>query len=244
MQSTDLQVNRLHVFCDFDGTIASLDIGDGIFDRFGEREPWHTKLMNGELGIREYWLAMATIVREPLTLGAIDEYLRSVPIDPGAHELVEFLRASGIPLTIVSDGFDLYINRYLELNGLSGIDVWCNDARLDEEGRLQLSFPRAAEGCECMCASCKRNVVLLRAHPDERIVYIGDGPSDYCPAEHADIIFAKKKLAAYCNEHRLPHYPFGDLSDVAAGLRRQLERRRVRVRNQAALRRRKAWEGE
>ena len=109
---------------------------------------------------------------------------------------------------------------------------------------MTIAFPHAAEGCDCFCAACKRNVVLLRAAPDARIVYIGDGISDYCPAEHADIIFAKEQLAAYCNAHRLPHYPYTTLSDVATQLRKLIAKRRIRARHQAALKRKRAWEME
>ncbi|MBC8144009.1 MAG: MtnX-like HAD-IB family phosphatase [bacterium] len=235
-------INTLHIFCDFDGTIATADIGDGIFDRFGVREPWHTQLMSGELNIRDYWMQMALNVSEALTLDAIDEYLRSIPIDPGFGQLVEFAREHSIALTVASDGFDIYINRYLTMHGFADVDVWCNHAELDGNGRLVMTFPYAAEGCTCMTASCKRNVVMLRSNPNDRIVYIGDGVSDFCPAEHADIIFAKKTLAAYCNANRLPHYPYATLDEVAKQLGKVIQKRRVNVRHQAALLRKKAWE--
>ncbi len=235
---------NLHIFCDFDGTISGRDIGFDLFDRFGVQEPWHTQLMERTLGIREYWRAMALHLREPLSHEKLDSYLREIPIDPGFGELLALAGEENIPFTIVSDGFDLYIRRYLELNGIGGLDIYCNHAELDEAGRMTMSFPHAAEGCECICATCKRNVVLGLAHPESRIIYIGDGVSDQCPAEHADIIFAKKSLAAYCNAARLPHYPFKTLGDVAGQLRLLLSRRRIKPRHQAGLRRKGVWEGE
>jgi 2,3-diketo-5-methylthio-1-phosphopentane phosphatase len=234
----------IHIFCDFDGTISGLDIGYDLFDRFGAQEPWNTQLLEGKLDVREYWRIMAEQLREPLTDNLLDDYLRSIPLDPGFGELLELARSEGIPFTIVSDGFDLYIDRFLSLHGVADVEVYCNHAELTGSGRLEVSFPHAAEGCDCICATCKRNVLLWRAPPEERIIYIGDGVSDYCPAEHADIIFAKKSLAAYCNRQRLPHYPFKTLSDVARQLRLLLSRRRIRPRYQAQLRRRGVWEGE
>lgn len=238
-------LDRLHIFCDFDGTISTIDIGSNLFDRFGSRRAEHERrLMAGELPIRDYWRALAEGLRTPMTVEILDEYLRAIPIDEGFAELLAFARAEAIPFTVASDGFDLYIDRYLRLHGAGDVDIWCNHAELDADGRMAMSFPHATEGCACFSAACKRNVVLLRAHPEERIVYIGDGISDYCPAEHADIIFAKGQLAAYCNAHRLPHYPFTTLADVARQLRLLLSKRRIRVRHQAALKRKKAWEGE
>lgn len=242
---TVLVLDRIHIFCDFDGTISTVDIGSALFDRFGRRSREdEDRLMSRELGIRDYWRKLATGLREPLTVERLDEYLGGIPIDPGFHELLALARDRGIPFTVASDGFDLYIERYLAINGATGVDVWCNHAELDDSGRMTMSFPHAAEGCDCFCAACKRNVVLVRADPEERIVYIGDGISDWCPAEHADIIFAKEQLAAYCNAHRLPHYPFKTLSDVARQLEKLLAKRRIRPRHQAALKRKKAWEGE
>jgi len=242
--SENNRLYNLHIFCDFDGTISGRDIGFDLFDRFGTQEPWNTQLMERTLGIREYWRAMARGLREPLSNDLLDEYLRSIPIDPGFNDLLDLVREEGYPFTVVSDGFDLYIRRYLELNCVEHLDIYCNHAELDEYGVMTMSFPNAAEGCNCICATCKRNVVLRLAHPESRIVYIGDGVSDECPAEHADIIFAKGKLAAYCNAQRLPHYPFKTLGDVARQMRLLLERRRIKSRYQAGLRRKGVWEGE
>ena len=234
----------LHIFCDFDGTIASSDIGDALFDRFGEREPWHGQLMRRELHIRDYWRRVVEQLRDPITSEGLDEFLQSIPVTPGFHELLDLARTRELPFTVVSDGFDIYIRRYLALHGAGDVEVFSNHAELTPAGGLEISYPYAADGCDCMCATCKRNIVLLRAEPEARIVYIGDGVSDFCPAEHADIIFAKSRLAAYCNEHRLPHYPFSTLSDVAYQIRLLLDRKRIRSRHQAAIKRKQAFEQE
>lgn len=234
----------LHIFCDFDGTISTTDIGWDFFNRFGQQEPWHAQLLAGELGIRDYWRMMAEHLGVPLTHELLDEYLQTRIIDSGFSDLLELVREEGFQFTVVSDGLDLYVNRFLELHGFSDIEVFCNQGKITEDGRLTVSHQYAAEGCTCLTATCKRNVVLWRAAPESRIVYIGDGVSDFCPADHADIIFAKKELAAYCNRQRLPHYPFKTLSDVARQLRLLLLRRRIRPRHQAHLRRKGVWEGE
>lgn len=235
---------NLHIFCDFDGTISTRDIGYDLFDRYGEQEPWHSRMLAREITLAEYWRGVIGTLRESLAGELLDRYLREIPIDSGLASLLELARAEDIPFTIVSDGLDLYIERYLRLNGVEGLEVMANHAELDADGKLRVSFPHAAEGCDCFCAACKRNIVLRRAEPESRIIYIGDGISDYCPAEHADIIFAKRELAAYCNAHRLPHYPFKTLGDVERQLRLLLERRRIRPRHQAQLKRRSAFEAE
>lgn len=235
----------LHIFCDFDGTISSVDIGVDLFRRFGQVEPWVSEADAGRLGIGEYWRAVVATLNEPLTEEVLDNYLRSVPPDPGFASLVAFATAGNIPITVVSDGLDLYVGRYLALHGAGAIEYRCNHAGLDGGGRIAVSFPHESEGCcRRFTIACKRNIILASAHPDARIVYIGDGSSDFCAAEHADIIFAKHALAAHCNHHRLPHYPFRTLADVERQLRLLLARRRIRPRHQAAMLRKSAWEGE
>lgn len=236
---------RLHIFSDFDGTISPVDIGHALFDRFGAQEPWNSMLERGEIGIEEYWEAMVRELRVPLSDAAIDDFLRDLPVDPGFADLLALARSEEIPFTVVSDGLDLYIARYLAMHDAADVPYFSNAGRIDAEGGLTLRFPWKAEGCcRRFTIACKRNVVLGCAHPDARIVYIGDGISDTCAAEHADIIFAKGRLAAHCNLHRLPHYPFTTLHDVERRLRALLDRRRIRPRHQAMLLRKSAWESE
>jgi len=235
-----------HLFIDFDGTLSTVDIGYDLFLRFGQVEPWITDLIEGRIGIRDYWHGVAQAFVPP-SCQELDDYLLSIPIDPGAHDLVAFARAASIPLMVVSDGIDYYVRRYLELNGLEDLPLRCNAGWLDKGdggARLRVAFPDAVEGCACLTAACKRNIVLSNTPPNGRIIYIGDGISDHCPAEHADVIFARDRLAAYCNAQRLPHYPFRALNDVVRRLRAILSRARLRERHQAAMKRKRAWEGE
>jgi 2,3-diketo-5-methylthio-1-phosphopentane phosphatase len=233
----------VHIFCDFDGTISGRDIGFDLFHRHGVQEPWHSRMLAREISVAEYWRGVFTTLDPALTPEALDEYLAAIPIDPGFADLLALARREGIRFTVVSDGFDLYIERFLRLHGVEGLEVHANHAEL-APGGVRVSFPNAAEGCDCFCAGCKRNLLLGLSDPESRIVYIGDGISDYCPAEHADIIFAKRDLAAYCNAHRLPHYPFKTLGDVARQMALLLERRRIRPRHQAMLKRKGVWEAE
>ncbi|MDB5034021.1 MAG: phosphoserine phosphatase [Chlorobi bacterium] len=243
-QQSDNPLYTVRIFCDFDGTISGKDIGFDFFNRFSVQEPWNGMMLNHEISVTDYWRRMASGLRDPLTTEFLDDYLRSIPVDPGLDDLLTLIRERSVPFTVVSDGFDLYIRRFLAIHGVHHLDIYANHAGLTADGRMEVSFPHAAEGCACFCATCKRNLVLSLSSPDDRIVYIGDGVSDYCPAEHADVIFAKGSLAAYCNAHRLPHYPFKTLADVALQLRTLLERRRLRPRHQAALKRKGVWEGE
>src|ERR1043165_2179363 len=118
--------DHLHLFCDFDGTISAIDIGYDLFSRFGVQEPWNSRLLDGSLNVREYWRAMAANLQTPFTGAMLEEYLHSIPVDPGLQGLLDLARSESIPFTVVSDGFDLYIRRFLEMHGAGDLDLFCN----------------------------------------------------------------------------------------------------------------------
>lgn len=234
-------VEGVSIFCDFDGTLTTTDIGYDLFETYGLQEPLHSMLVSGELPIREYWRRVAATLREPMTHQRLDEYLLGISPDPGTEDLLDLVRRSEVPFTLVSDGMSLYIERWLRLHRLEVPKIYCNDAHLDPEGRVSLSFPWSCEECTCRSAVCKRNLVLDQTPPDARIIYIGDGISDFCPAELADVVFAKGALAAYCNDNGLPHHSFRTLSEVLPILERHLTAKRIRQRKRAEDARKRAW---
>ena len=241
MASTE-RLHPVRIFCDFDGTISTKDIGYDLFDQYGSQSPWHDDLVEGRIDIYTYWRGVAGTLREELTDELLEEYFGEIPIDPGFTQLLELVRKEDVPFTVLSDGLSIYVQQYLHLHGYHDLEVLCNTAWNDDEGKLQIQFPHAADGCTCPSAVCKRNIVLLKSTPDERIIYIGDGLSDFCPAETADVIFAKGKLAAYCNRNGLPHHSWKHLSEVTRELEKLLSRRRIRSRHQAEMARKRVWE--
>jgi 2-hydroxy-3-keto-5-methylthiopentenyl-1-phosphate phosphatase len=54
-------------------------------------------------------------------------------------------------------------------------------------------------------------------------IFVGDGLSDRYAAACASVVFAKDRLAAFCDAASIPYTPYGTLADVARGLERLLE---------------------
>ena len=48
---------------------------------------------------------------------------------------------------------------------------------------------------------------------------MGDGYSDRCAADDADLVFARRGLAAYLDERRIPYTYFDDFDVVVATLK-------------------------
>ncbi|MCU0426818.1 MAG: MtnX-like HAD-IB family phosphatase [Candidatus Kapabacteria bacterium] len=233
----------IHIFTDFDGTITIEDLGDKIFDVFGAFSTYYPQLTSGLLTVPAYWQRLAASIHAGTTLHVLRSWALEQPADTYFRGFVDFCQTNALPLTVVSDGFDVYIDAVLEREGAANVPRYCNRLQYND-GVFMPEYPGRDESCTCFCASCKRNNVLRSVPPEALIVYIGDGYSDFCAAEHADIIFAKKALAAYCNRQRLPHYPFTNFADVKTILEGLLARRRLKYRHQAMLKRKEAFETE
>ena len=234
--------SSLVVFCDFDGTIAHNDIGDAVFRHFGVFEPHHSRLLSGEITVREYYQAAIRSAVD-FTAETIAHVTKDFAIDAYFSKFYQFCLQKNIPLTILSDGFIEYIHPMLEAVGITGANVRSNYLSVQNSG-VQPIFPGASESCKCFCASCKRNTMLSSSESDSIFIYIGDGLSDTCAASHADIIFAKYKLAAFCNERRIPHYPFHTFFDIIRIMEKIVDSPRTKVRRQAELQRKKSIEIE
>ncbi len=234
---------NISVFVDFDGTITKQDIGDKLFIDFGEFEPWHTMLVNGEIDIRSYWQKLVASLDKNLTFEKIADYALGFEVDHYFKNFASFCKAKGYKLNIVSDGFDAYIKPIMKELGLDDIPLFINKLIKTDSG-FSPEFPGASESCNCLSASCKRNAILVNSGSDDIIVFVGDGYSDFCAAEHSDIVFAKKHLAAYCNKHRIPHYPWSTFFDVYRLLDDIQKKNKFRRRHQAFLKRKKAFEVE
>jgi len=234
----------LAVFTDFDGTITKKDLGDEIFKVYGEFEPYNSRIKNDEMGIHEYWNVLCDKLRPGVTRETIVEFARAQETDTNFPAFVNFCEENNIPVSVISDGFDVYIHEVLGNLNLGHLPLYCNQLIFEGNNNPKPVFPRATESCTCKCASCKRNSMLANLPPDTVIVYIGDGFSDFCAAEHADIIFAKKELAAHCNEHKIPHYPWQNFFDVTRIMKNILRDGKYKIRNQAEMNRKRAFETE
>jgi 2,3-diketo-5-methylthio-1-phosphopentane phosphatase len=214
----------VRVFVDFDGTISLEDTTDVILERFADPE-WRkveAEWLAGRIGSRECLSRQVDLVRaSPDDLAGVVEH---VPLDPHFPELVALCRQNAVPLTVVSDGFDRVVTGML---ARAGVDVPVLANRLDYLGdsRWRLGFPYAAGDCRSQAGHCKCRAVM--AEPDTIRILIGDGRSDFCAAETADLVVAKGALAEHCQASGLAYIVFGNfagattlIADWIEGLRR------------------------
>jgi 2,3-diketo-5-methylthio-1-phosphopentane phosphatase len=236
----------MQLFVDFDGTIAREDVGNKLFRKFGGKrcDELVRRYREGSLSavecFREEAAAMGTVnVRD------LDDFLRLQEIDEGFLSLTEFCRVNHIGVTILSDGLEYYIRMVMGERLPDWVRVFANEATFHpvygNQSVLQLRFPHQDAECLC-CACCKRNIMLSSCSDEDVIVYVGEGLSDICPAQYADIVFAKLSLQTFCQRENISYYPYSTLYDVVERLAMlHSGRTPVRKRRQAALKRREAF---
>lgn len=234
----------IHVFLDFDGTISRNDVGDEIVRAFGSFEPLHSELLSGNMTVAEYYQRAVETFAPDTTPESLAAFVIKQELDAGVEPLLRWLRMNSLPTYVVSDGFDVYIRPLLEhVDSARNVPVYCN--RLQWDGvAFTATFPGATESCTCFCASCKRNAVISNIALDDLVIYIGDGRSDTCAVQYADIVFAKGSLAAFCTAEGIPFHHYRTLYDVLIILQTRHQHDDFRTRRQAFLARKRAVEAE
>lgn len=193
------------VYLDFDGTIAPVDTTDLILERFADPS-WlrlEDELNTGKIGSRECLIRQVDLMRA--TPEALDDFISRIDIDPGVPDFVDLCRHEAIRVTVVSDGFDRTIDTVLARAGLS-LPRFANALVHAGDDRWRLKFPNARSSCRKLAGTCKCGVSDA-ATGQVRIV-VGDGRSDFCIAEQADLVLAKGPLARHCRDEDIPHFPF------------------------------------
>jgi 2-hydroxy-3-keto-5-methylthiopentenyl-1-phosphate phosphatase len=202
----------IRVFSDFDGTISSKDVGASLFNHFSAKR---------NSGTVRLWIEQKISSRECLwrechyinaTRQDMLDALSRIQIEQGFREFVDLLGRHQIPLHIVSDGLDFYIDAFLSRAGYSGLDVHANKAHF-VDGSLYPSFPYYAQGCG-FCGTCKGERIRALSRPDELTVYIGDGFSDRCAVGVADLLFARGDLVKVAQEKSVDWLPFANFYDI------------------------------
>ncbi|MBC2775116.1 MtnX-like HAD-IB family phosphatase [Rhizobium sp. AQ_MP] len=211
----------MQTYCDFDGTIAKIDVTDAVLERFAAPEwrdveaAWEA----GDITARQCMSAQIALIQAPLD--EIDSFLDTVEIDPGFRSFVGWCAENAIPLSVVSDGVDRFIHRVLSNHGLGHLKIIANRLCIEEapagfQYRLEAPFSQSA--CLAQSGVCKCSVVTSGTTR----IYVGDGRSDYCVSPQADLLFAKHKLATYCTLNAIPFVPYTTFSDVRAEMAARL----------------------
>ncbi|SFV02983.1 MtnX-like HAD-IB family phosphatase [Alicyclobacillus macrosporangiidus] len=207
------------VFCDFDGTISENDMIAQIMKRFVPEAGLELmdRVNRHELTVQEGVEQMFARIPSSRFGEVRDFAVTSVRLRQGFPAFVRLCRERGWRLTVVSGGFDFFVEPALA-PFRDRLDVVCN--RIDASGshlRVVWSTPCDA-ACEGGCGLCKPAVLRYRQRPGVRQMLVGDGVTDAKAARVADFVFARDRLRGECDRMGIPSLPFETFDDIVARL--------------------------
>ncbi len=230
------------IFVDFDGTITLRDTGDAIFSRFGETEKVNEiikNLLQDKITAKQCWISLCNLVNY-VDKNELDKFIDTIEVDPYFHHFAEYCRINDHDFYVLSDGFDYYIERIFARENLHDIKYFANHLDVTADGKLIPSFPYEDSGCTTS-ANCKRNHIIDKSSDSDYTVYIGDGNSDKSTSVFCDFIFAKDDLLKFCEKERITFFPYNNFNDIIARLEQLNNKKRLKKRYQAELRRRETY---
>ena len=203
----------LQIFCDFDGTISQEDSLKLLFHHFLHKQ-WpalQAQMYSKNISEREA-LSLALELMPVSPAKAQELILERVKLDPSFFEFVTWCREQSIDLHILSGGLDIFIHALLEKEMIFDQKVISNRLTNLHSWKLQKHLNSSAF-CEdfthCKCASMKQ-----LTQRDARLVFIGDGWTDFCPAKKVEYVFAKKDLKDFMRNSDKHFFEFSDFFDV------------------------------
>jgi len=202
--------------CDFDGTITEEDVSFILLDTFAGKE-WRQLLKDYKEGrisvghLNREAFAMVKADKKNLLEAIKDRY----KVREGFHKLIAYCRRKGFRFVIVSNGLDFYIDRILADLGLRNVEVFAAQTQFHTRG---LYVQYVAPDGNVIDDGFKEAYVNSFLKNDYRIVYVGNGASDFPPAKKCHHVFATGDLLSVCKKENVECTPFNDLIDIVRGL--------------------------
>ncbi len=207
-----LDIKKILIQCDFDGTVTVDDISFMLLDAFATGD-WRTlddeytagKITVGEFNDRAF--AMLRVGKEEML-----DYLKGkVVIRDRFKEFVKLCKKKGIRLVIVSNGWDFYVKQILGDIGIKDVEYHSAETYF-ENGKLQVRYI-GPEG-QVVDTEFKEKYVRKFSSEGYDVVYVGNGTSDLSPAKGARQIFATDSLLENCRKAGISCLPFTTFDEI------------------------------
>lgn len=212
----------IEVVCDFDGTISRPDTVDRILEALAD-PTWRAIELEWERREIDSRECMARQI--PLIRGGWDAVARflddHVSVEPSFAPFAAWCAERGIRLAIASEGLDRVIRHLLARADIAVDRTWASRLVEGRHGALSLDFSHASGRTHCGRLLCKCEVFPRDSCGPLRVL-IGDGRSDFCAAEHADVTFARASLLDHCRARGVRCVPFDSFDVVGEFIERNI----------------------
>jgi HAD superfamily phosphoserine phosphatase-like hydrolase len=211
---------QLLVACDFDGTITLQDTLVEILNRYGS-PTWtcvQEKVASGELSIREGLQSEMGSVRA--TRAELEGLLAErIQLDPTFPGFLRRMRERGVPLVLITGGFDLCVEAVMAQSGLWPVPFLANRLR-EADGSWRVDFPYPSATCTA-CGHCKGDPIRSWRAQGYTTVFAGNGVTDRCAALNANLTFAKDDLESWCRREAVKASRFENFDDIQEELEKR-----------------------
>jgi len=212
-----ININDYVIVSDFDGTITKEDSNYTLVTVLGNDENTQIEadFFAGKLSNKRAFERHFEVMS--ISLAEYENFIKTnINIDDGFDRFLEFTHTRSITLIVVSAGFRQGIECVLGEKRLRGVEVFANDL----SGAPYISPTFASKEPDCNksfgpCGHCKREcITAIRNKTNRKIIFIGDGITDRCAVENADIIYAKHTLAEQCDAQGIAYIPYDTFDDI------------------------------
>ena len=197
---------------DFDGTITPEDISFQILDTFSKGD-WRSlfkQYQSGKISVGKFNTMAFSMVKE--SEETLVKFVRErAEVRPGFLELVEYCRERDYGFIIVSNGLDFYIKTILKDLGLENVEYHAARTGFSDNGvDARYIGPEGKE----LLVGFKEAYTRVFLEENQRVIYIGNGPSDIPPAKMSEYAFATGPMIELCRQRGINCIPFNELTDV------------------------------
>ena len=212
------------VLTDFDDTAAVQNVAELLLNRFGH-PTWtdvRERFRRGELSLKDY--QEITFLQMQADRSTMQSYVREhACFRDHFGELAAFCDDHSIPMCIVSQGLDFYIQALLADSGRPAMPVHAVRTTFDANGRIaeyayDFTYPNAPE-----LGNSKALMVRRFQERGYHVFFAGDGRSDFEAGEVADTVFAHRQMAEMCSDAGIAYTPFTDFGPLLDAVRRYVE---------------------
>ncbi len=209
------------IYLDFDGTITKNDTVNSFFKTFADIE-WlkvEQDWIDGKIDSKTCMQMQLKLIKN-LTKEKLYHYLDSIEIQDGFIEFCLEAKKHNLKLTILSDGFDFFIDYILRKENLENISFYSNKLTVFDQNEFlsfELNFPNADIKCDFSLGTCK----CAKIQKDEKFIYAGDGLSDRCIASKSNLLFAKNSLKNHCLKNKINFIEFNNFFDILSYLSKE-----------------------
>jgi 2-hydroxy-3-keto-5-methylthiopentenyl-1-phosphate phosphatase len=204
-------MKKFAIVTDFDGTITTLDIGNSMAVHLGSTtEKQIEEDYKNNLDAKA-WMAYH-FSRVKLNREEFESLVLSYAVvKPWFGELARYCAQNKIPLEIASGGLDIYINPVLQKYNLKDIPVYSVRGVFKETSGIAVDFPHFGN---LTLGQFKALRVKYYKDKGYKVIFMGDGISDFEAARAADIVFATAHLEALCKSNNVEYREFKDFKNA------------------------------